>query len=175
MDFERELGIDLACTGSSSLEERVLDLLRERKETLAVAESMTGGVIQARLTGVPGSSEAFKGGAIVYSATAKRVLAQVDPAVLAAHGTVSAPVTLALAEGVARQLGTTWGLAITGNAGPMEDPEGPAPVGTSFIAVWGSGGTALQSHSFPGSRGDIQARTATWSLDFLRRQIQGDR
>ena len=172
-DFEQELGADLACVGSSSLEEKILELLRQRGETLAVAESMTGGVIQARLTGVPGSSDVFQGGAVVYSAAAKSVLADVDPGLLQVHGTVSEAATRALAEGIARKLGTTWSLATTGNAGPTEDPQGPAPVGTCLMAVRGPSGTAFQVQSFPGSRVDIQARTATWALDFLRRQIQG--
>jgi len=171
-DFEQELGIDLACVGDASLEERALELLRGRGETLAVAESVTGGCIQARLTAIPGSSEAFLGGAVVYSAGAKARLADVDPALIRSHGTVSEPVTRALAEGIARRLGATWGLATTGNAGPSEDKDGPAPVGTCFMAVAGPGGTSSQARSFPGNRGDLQARTATWALDFLRRRIQ---
>lgn len=171
-DFERELGMDLACVGNASLEERVLELLTARGETLAVAESMTGGLIQAKLTAIPGSSAAFLGGAVVYSPGAKTLLAEVDPALLAAHGTVSEPTACALAEGIARRLGTTWGLATTGNAGPTEDPNGPAPVGTCCMALWGPQGHASQTLSFPGSRADIQARSAVWALDFLRRRIQ---
>ena len=171
-DFEQELGTDLACVGSATLEERVLELLHQRGETLAVAESMTGGMIQARITSVSGSSEVFQGGAVVYSAAAKHLLAGVDPGLIKAQGTVSEAVTRALAEGIARTLGTTWGLATTGNAGPSEDKDGPAPVGTCLIAVSGPDGTTFQAPSFPGNRADIQARTATWALDFLRRQIQ---
>ena len=133
---------------------------------------MTGGGIQARLTGVPGSSDAFRGGAVVYSASAKAILAGVDPALIQSHGTVSEAVTRALAEGIAQRLGTEWGLAVTGNAGPTEDREGPAPVGTCFIAAAGPAGTAFQVQSFPGERTDIQARSVTWALDFLRRRIQ---
>ena len=172
-DFEQELGIDLACVGNLSLEEKVLELLRQRGETLAVAESVTGGLIQARLTSVPGSSEVFRGGAVVYSASAKSLLADLDPGLIQAQGTVSELVTCALAEGIARKLGTTWGLATTGNAGTTEDPDGPAPIGTCLMATWGPAGMAFQTQSFPGGRVDIQARTATWNLDFLRRQIQG--
>lgn len=171
-DFERELGMDLACVGAASLEERVLELLTARGETLAVAESMTGGLIQAKLTAIPGSSAAFQGGAVVYSPGAKTLLADVDPALLAAHGTVSEPVACALAKGIARRLGTTWGLATTGNAGPTEDPNGPAPVGTCCMALWGPQGQSSQTLSFPGSRTDIQARSVVWALDFLRRRIQ---
>lgn len=171
-DFEQELGMDLACVGVASLEERVLEQLQARGETLAVAESMTGGLLQAKLTAVPGSSVAFLGGAVVYSPGAKTLLAEADPALLAVHGTVSEPVTRALAEGIARRLGTAWGLATTGNAGPTEDPNGPAPVGTCCMAVWGPGGSSSQTLSFPGNRADVQARSAIWALDFLRRRIQ---
>ena len=174
-DFEQALGEDLALVGGGTLEERVLELLGQSGGTLAVAESMTGGTIQARLTGIPGSSTAFRGGAVVYSADAKHRLAEVDPGLILQEGTVSEPVTRALAEGIARRLGTTWGLAVTGNAGPTEDREGHAPVGTCFIAVHGPAGTTSRTLSFPGSRTDIQARTATWALDLLRRRIQESR
>ena len=81
------------------------------------------------------------GGATVYSARAKAALAGLDPGFIAAHGTVSEPVTAALAEAVRTRLGTTWGLAVTGNAGPTEDQDGPAPVGTTVMAVAGPAGT----------------------------------
>ncbi|HWQ09790.1 MAG TPA: nicotinamide-nucleotide amidohydrolase family protein, partial [Holophaga sp.] len=174
-DFAAELGADLATVGEGSLEEHVLALLRGRGETLAVAESMTGGAVQARLTGIPGSSDAFRGGAVVYSASAKAVLADVDGDLIRRNGTVSEAVTRALAEGIARRLDTSWGLAITGNAGPSEDKDGPAPVGTCILAVAGPAGTATQAHSFPGARTDVQARSATWALDFLRRRIEAVR
>lgn len=172
-DFAQELGPDLAILGDATFEETVLDLLHQRGETLAVAESMTGGLIQARLTGVPGASEAFRGGAVVYSALAKQQLAEVDPELVRIHGTVSEAVTRALAEGIARKLGTTWGLATTGNAGPTEDKDGAAPIGSCYLAVRGPAGTVCQAQSFPGSRTDVQTRTANWALDFLRRQLQG--
>ncbi len=171
IDFERELGLDLICTGNATLEETVLELLRQRGESLAVAESMTGGLAQSRLTAVPGCSDVFPGGAVVYSSNAKARLVEVDSAILRTHGTVSHATTQALAEGIRRKLGTTWGLAITGNAGPTEDKDGASPIGTCFVAVAGPSGTQVQTQAFPGARADIQARTATWSLDFLRRQI----
>lgn len=175
LEFERELGPDLVCVGDGTLEGTVLELLRRRGESLAVAESMTGGLVESRLTAVPGSSEAFRGGAVVYSSSAKARLAGLDPEFIQAHGTVSEAVTRALAENIAWKLETTWGLATTGNAGPTEDRGGPAPVGTSFMAVSGPGGTVFQAQVFPGERGDVQARTATWALDFLRRQILANR
>ncbi|MDP2876885.1 MAG: nicotinamide-nucleotide amidohydrolase family protein, partial [Holophaga sp.] len=169
--FELELGADRICTGSGTLESTVLKRLQQKGETLALAESMTGGRVAALLTAVPGSSAAFLGGAVVYSAKAKTQLVDLPDDLLRAHGTVSETVTRALAEGIRHRLGADWGLAITGNAGPTEDRDGSAPLGTSFIAVAGPGGTvSLESH-FPGQRIDVQVRTTNQALDFLRRAM----
>lgn len=170
-DFAAALGEDLVSDDGASLEEAVLRRLRAEGDTLALAESLTGGRVAARLTGVPGASEAFRGGAVAYSAAAKAALADVDPALTSSHGTVSEAVTRALAEGIRDRLGTTWALAVTGNAGPGEDREGPAPVGTCFAAVAGPKGTACEHTCFPGERSDVQTRSATWALDRLRRQM----
>jgi len=171
-DFEAELGLDLVCSGSASLEETILSMLRARGQSLTLAESMTGGLIASRLTAIPGASEVFLGGAVVYTPAAKERLADVDAQILRVHGTVSEATTRALAEGVRHKLGSTWALAVTGNAGPGEDPAGAAPVGTCYLAVAGPGGTRSQSMHFPGERAAVQARTASWGLDFLRRTIQ---
>lgn len=170
-ELEAELGADLARVGSGSPESVVLDLLEARGETLALAESMTGGLAAARLTAVPGASRTFKGGGVVYSAAAKAALAGLDPAFIREHGTVSEAVTRALAEGTRQKLGATWALAVTGNAGPGEDPEGPAPVGTTFLALAGPGGTVCQRTLQAGERGDMQQRAVIYALDLLRRAL----
>ena len=171
-DFERELAPDLAFVGvDGGIEDAVLALLLARHETLAVAESMPGGNLAARITSVPGASEVFLGGATVYSAKAKAALAGLEPDFIAAHGTVSEPVTAALAEAIRARLGTTWGLAVTGNAGPAEDPEGPAPVGTTVMAVAGPRGTECKTLRLPGGRAELQTRGASWALDMLRRRL----
>lgn len=170
-DFEAELGTDRVCTGPGTLESTVIDLLTTRGQSLALAESMTGGRIASLLTGVPGSSQAFRGGAVVYSPRAKTELTGLSEDFIHAHGTVSEAVTRALAEGIRARLGTHWGLAVTGNAGPTEDKDGPAPVGTFFMAVAGPRGTVAQVTNFPGDRQDIQIRAATFALDFLRRRL----
>jgi nicotinamide-nucleotide amidase len=170
--FALELGPDLAFVGrEGGIENAVAALLRARGETLAVAESMTGGNLAARLTALPGISEVFPGGATVYSAKAKAELAGLDPAFIAAHGTVSEPVTRALAEGIRRRLDTTWGLAVTGNAGPTEDTEGPAPVGTVLVAAAGPAETIHKAFRLPGGRAELQARGSSWALDLLRREL----
>jgi PncC family amidohydrolase len=132
---------------------------------------MPGGHLAARLTGIPGISPVFLGGATVYSPLAKVALAGLDPALIAAHGTVSEPVTRALAEGIRQRLESSWGLAVTGNAGPTEDPNGPAPVGTVLVAAAGPAGTCYQAFRLPGGRNELQARGTSWALDLLRREL----
>jgi PncC family amidohydrolase len=132
---------------------------------------MPGGHLAARLTAIPGISATFLGGATVYSARAKAALAGLDPTFIQAHGTVSEPVTAALAEGMRQRLGADWGLAVTGNAGPTEDKDGPAPVGTCLVAVAGAEGTLYRAFRLPGGRVDLQVRGASWALDLLRRKL----
>jgi len=170
--FQREMGADLAHVGNQGgIEDAVAALLGRRGETLAVAESMPGGNLAARLTAIPGVSAVFLGGATVYSARAKAALAGLDPGFIKAHGTVSEPVTTALAEAIRERLGATWGLAVTGNAGPTEDPDGPAPVGTCLAAVAGPEGTQCKTFLLYGGRIELQARGASWALDMLRRKL----
>lgn len=173
-DFQAFLGRDLVCTGSGNLEDTLLAQLQARDQTLAVAESMPGGLICARLTAIPGSSKVLAGGAVVYSGRAKRALADVPQDLIDAQGSVSEAVTRALAEGLRARLTTDWGLAVTGNAGPDLDPAGAAePVGTFFIAVAGPGGTSCQRFAFPTDRAGVQLRSAGWALDLLRRRVLG--
>jgi nicotinamide-nucleotide amidase len=168
-DLRPVLGADLASVGEGNLEDAVLDRLTSRGHTLAVAESMTGGLLAARLTAVPGASRTFLGGATVYTATAKSALLGLSPAFLANHGTVSEATTIALAGAVRKALGATWGLAVTGNAGP--GVEGEAPVGAVFFAWAGPDGTDSGCRNFPGDRAEVQLRGTAVALDFLRRHI----
>jgi nicotinamide-nucleotide amidase len=171
-DFRRTMGQDLAHVGGEGgIEDALVALLRSRNETLAVAESMTGGNLAARLTAIPGVSAQYLGGATVYSARAKAVLAGLDPGFIQTHGTVSEPVTAALATAIRQLLGSTWGLAVTGNAGPGEDRDGPAPVGTCLVAVAGPDGTECKAFRLPGGRAELQTRGASWALDLLRRKL----
>jgi len=173
-EFQAFLGPDLVCTGPGNLEDTLLALLQARGQTLAVAESMPGGLICARLTAEAGSSQVLAGGAVAYSGRAKQVLADVPASLIERHGTVSEAVTLALAEGIRARLGTDWGLAVTGNAGPGADPAGAAePVGTFYIAVAGPGGSSCSRFAFPTDRAGVQLRSAGWALDLLRRRVFG--
>ncbi len=175
-ELEAELGEDLVCVGEGHLEGAVLDRLQARGESLALAESVTGGLIASRLTAVPGASRALRGGAVVYTPEAKRALGGLDEAFLREHGTIGEATTLALARHLRASLGATWGLAITGNAGPGADPEGDRaeahPVGSVVMAVVGPDGEELQAFSVPGEREDVQLRAAGRALDLLRRKLR---
>jgi nicotinamide-nucleotide amidase len=173
LDFEPVLGADLACVGDGNLEDAVLDALKERGETLAVAESMTGGLLASRLTAIPGASQVFLGGATVYSVAAKAALLGLDPAWLKEVGTVSEACARALAEAARQRLEASWTLAICGNAGPAA--EGGAAVGAVFIALAGPGGTAVRALTLAGDRGEIQLRSTAVALDLLRRALSATR
>ena len=168
-DFEPVLGADLVSVGDGNLEDAVLEALKLRGETLAVAESMSGGLLASRLTAIPGASEVFLGGATVYTVEAKTALLGLDPAWLETVGTVSAACAAALADAVRRRLSATWALGICGNAGP--GAEGGAPVGTVFIALAGPTGTEVRSPTLVGDRAEVQLRSTALALDLLRRAM----
>ena len=168
-DFQEVLGPDLATVGAGHLEDAVLEGLRRKGESLAVAESMTGGLLCSRLTAVPGASQALRGGVTAYTATAKTELLGLDPDWLQEVGTVSEACAAGLAESVRQRLKATWGLGICGNAGP--DAEGDQPVGAVYLAIAGPGGTAVKAHVMAGDRADIQLRATALGLDLLRRAV----
>ncbi|QCX79517.1 Nicotinamide-nucleotide amidohydrolase PncC [Streptomyces sp. YIM 121038] len=127
----------------------VLRLLGERGETLGVAESLTGGLVAAEVTAVPGASRVFRGSVTAYATELKREVLGVDGDLLAARGAVDAEVALQMAAGVRRLLGTDWGIATTGVAGP--EAQDGQPVGTVHVAVSaGAGGAAGSAEVVPG-------------------------
>ncbi|MBX9246381.1 CinA family protein, partial [Actinotalea ferrariae] len=121
----------------------LVDALVAAGATLAVAESLTGGALAAAVVDVPGASRCFRGGVVAYATDLKAALLDVDPALLAAVGAVHPDVALAMARGVRARLGTTYGVATTGVAGP-ESQDGHAP-GTFHVAVAGPGGAEVVS------------------------------
>ncbi|HZE65503.1 MAG TPA: nicotinamide-nucleotide amidohydrolase family protein [Sporichthyaceae bacterium] len=145
-------------------------LLRERKASLAVAESLTGGLVAAALTDPAGASVSFRGGAIVYATEAKAELG-VDPELLAERGPVDADVALGMARCVRERLGATHGVATTGVAGP--DPVGDYEVGTVFVAVDSAEGSRVIRRSLPPSRELVRTLTVVHALDLLRRHLLG--
>ena len=163
-----------ACYGADhdSLASVVLEFLRQRRQTLAVAESCTGGGLGAALAAVPGASDVFVGGVIAYANAVKQGLLAVPAALLAAHGAVSDPVAQAMAEGARRATGADWAIAVTGIAGPGGGSV-EKPVGLVHIAVAGPDGCSSEGVRFGSSRGRswIQTLTAGEALDRLRRRL----
>ncbi|MFI6812178.1 CinA family protein [Nonomuraea sp. NPDC050328] len=146
--------------------ERVLSELVRQGATLAVAESLTGGSIGAAFTAVPGASRAFRGGVIAYATDLKDSLLGVPADLLAREGAVHPDVAAAMAEGVARACGASYGLAVTGVAGP--DPQDGKPVGTVFAAVYGPDGRVWSKDlRLDGSRDGIRVDTVHEAVDLL--------
>ena len=147
-----------------------------RGETLAVAESLTGGLLAATIVDVPGASAAFRGGLVAYATDLKASLAGVDEDLLAERGPVDPDVAAALAEGARRCCGATWGLATTGVAGPTS--QDGHPVGTVYVAIAGPGGApayAFVRHLLlSGSRPDIRAAAVSAALGLLSEVLGPD-
>jgi nicotinamide-nucleotide amidase len=145
--------------------EAVLAALRAAGATVAVAESLTGGLLTAALTEPPGASNAVRGGLVVYATDLKASLAGVPSPLLDAEGPVSPDVAAALAAGARDRLGATYGLGLTGVAGP--DPQGDRPVGTVYVGVAGPGGGRVQHLTLSGDRARIRAGSVTAAMDLL--------
>jgi nicotinamide-nucleotide amidase len=157
-------------TGEDSLESVVIQILIERKMTLALAESCTGGFLAHRLTNVPGASAVFLGGAVTYSKQAKEEILGVPTETLRLHGAVSKQVALAMAQGVRGLLKSDFALAITGIAGPGGgSPQ--KPVGTAFIALASEQGTTVQLQYSPVDRETFKFAVSQRALDMLRQAL----
>jgi len=151
-------------------DEVIAALLLARGETVALAESCTGGRISDLLTSVPGASAWFPGGAVVYANAMKEAWVGVRRETLAAHGAVSEAVAREMAEGVRLATSASWGLSVTGIAGPTGGTE-EKPVGTVFTALAGPLGTSAQRHRFPGDREQVRAFSAAAALETLRHAL----
>ncbi len=150
-----------------SLEGNVGELLLQNKQTVAVAESCTGGLIGHLLTQVSGSSEYFLEGAVTYNNAAKHKRLGVSEELIVEYGAVSEEVALAMAEGIRKSAGTDFGLAVTGIAGPTGGTE-QKPVGLTFIAVSTADHSECRKYSFHQDRGRNKERAAQAALDLLR-------
>ena len=158
-------------TGDETLEEVIVKLLRERNETLTLAESCTGGLLAHRITNVPGASAIFLAGYAVYANEAKIDLLGVNPASIKQHGAVSEPIARAMAEGVRVRTNSTYALATTGIAGPGGGSL-DKPVGTLFIALaLTNGETIVKKFYFPSERETFKQMAAQASFDLLRREL----
>ena len=151
----------------------VVRLLTERKLTLALAESCTGGGIAHRVTNVPGASAVFPGGIVAYSNAAKQKFLGVRAETLARHGAVSEAVARAMAEGAREKFGADFALAVTGIAGPAGGTKAK-PVGTVFIALAGAPGTVVERKFNPCGRERFKDLTAQQALEMLRARLVRD-
>lgn len=155
----------------------VADALRDREETVAVAESCTGGLVGAALTAIPGATDYFDSGLTTYAYDAKRRHLGVSREHLDEHGAVSEPVAREMARGVRDVADVTWGVATTGVAGPTGGSE-ETPVGTVFIGVayagpWGSETSyaTVERVELDGDRADVRAKTVDRALERLLAEI----
>ncbi|MFD3874263.1 CinA family protein [Streptomyces sp. NPDC058623] len=145
-------------------------MLAESDQTVAVAESLTGGMVAAELTAVPGASRSFRGSVTAYATELKHRVLGVDAGLLAAEGAVNAQVAQEMADGVRRVMGASWGIATTGVAGP--DPQDGQPVGTVFIAVAGPTGSKAARLWLNGSRTEIRKESARTVLELLSSELR---
>lgn len=164
----------------SSTATEVVRLLKVRGETLAVAESLTGGLVAAEITSVPGASQAFRGSVTAYATDLKHALLGVDADLLAARGAVDPQVAAEMAAGVRTALGTDWGVATTGVAGP--EPQDGQPVGTVYVAVQGPSGTVrgsarggkVEGLRLNGDRAEIRMESVRSVLALLLKELAGE-
>lgn len=164
----------LFSTDGDTVDAQVAKMLRERRWTIGVAESCTGGELTARLTSPAGASEYVKGGVVVYANDAKIALAGVAPDLIEEHGAVSEQVARALAEGARARLDAEVGVGVTGVAGPGGGTE-QKPVGLVWLCVVGPTGEPLtRSVNLPGGRTDIRDRASTVALHLVRRRLLGE-
>ena len=168
--LEEALDDWLYSSEGETLEQIVLYYLGLRQATLAVAESCTGGMVAQRITGVPGSSRSFLGGAVVYSDPLKTSFANVPPEMIAKYGAVSAEVAAAMAEGIRKRTGATLGLGVTGIAGPNGGTD-QKPVGLVYFAVSDAQKTDTYDRTFRGNRDRVRQWATQQALDLIRKKL----
>jgi len=169
-EIEDELGDALYASKGESLEQIVGYFMQMRNSTLAVAESCTGGLLADRITSISGSSRYFLGGAVVYSNELKIAFADVPKTLLAKHGAVSREVAAALAEGIRKRCKATFGIGITGVAGPTGGSE-QKPAGLVYHALAGERETQVEERNFPGDRKRVRWFASQMALDMVRRKL----
>ncbi len=151
-------------------EEILLSIMRKAGQSVAVAESCTGGLVAQRITGIPGSSDYFKLGVVAYSNDAKKRLLKISPHILRKFGAVSEQVAIAMAQRVRRMVEADWGIAVTGIAGPSGATQ-TKPVGLVYLAVAGPDGVQCRRHFFKGTRHNIRIKAADAALDLIIRDL----
>lgn len=150
---------------AASLAARVHAGLQERGQTLATAESLTGGRLAAALTGVPGASQSYLGGVVAYATSVKESVLGVPAQLVARYGVISSECALAMARGAAAVTGATWGIGTTGVAGP--DGQDGHPPGTVHVGLVGPGASRALALELVGGREAVQDRTCEEALSAL--------
>jgi len=171
-ELDRILGDTVYAHDLVGLPRVILDLMLDRGQSLAVAESCTGGLLGAAITSEGGSSAYYRGGVLSYANEVKTDLLLVSPSDLAEHGAVSRTVAEQMAGGVRERLGTDYALAVTGLAGPGGGTD-EKPVGTTWIALAGPGGVSAGCYRFSGDRERNRHLAVAAALDALRRGLTG--
>ena len=149
---------------------RVVAALRDRGDTVATAESLTGGLVCAVLTSVPGSSAAVRGGLVVYATALKASLAGVDAAALRRLGAVDPVIASQLATGARERCESTWGIGLTGVAGP--DPQDGIAPGTVHVGVAGPDGVEVESIEVRGDRHEVRSAAVSTALAQLWARLE---
>jgi nicotinamide-nucleotide amidase len=167
-----KLGDSIYGVDGQTMEEVVGALLKQRRLTVAVAESCTGGLVGSRITNIAGSSGYFERGAVTYSNRAKTEMLGVPEALIERHGAVSSEVAAAMARGIREAAKTDIGLSVTGIAGPAGGSE-QKPVGLVYIAFATSQGGKTAEHRFLGDREHIRIKASQMALDMVRRHLIG--
>lgn len=157
---------------AADLASRIVEVLTARGESVAVAESLTGGLVAGELTSVPGASVVVRGGIVAYATELKTELLGVPAALLARRGPVDPDVAAAMAAGVRARLGATYGISTTGVAGP--GPADGKPAGTVFIAVDGRSEPVVRGLQIAGDRQQVRFETVRAALALLAAVLRED-
>lgn len=164
------LADDFVCYGECCMASHIIGKLRVLEQTLAVAESCTGGLLSSAFTDVPGASKAFLGGVVCYTNDVKEQLLDVPDCLLQQHGAVSEECAVAMAIGAAEHFGSDYALSVTGFAGPGGGTESH-PVGTVFVGLHTPAGSWAHRAVYPGSRLQVKQRAVNLALDWMRRKM----
>lgn len=159
-------------TDPTELAHSIIEALTARGESVAVAESLTGGLVAAALTSIPGASVVVRGGIVAYATELKSALLGVPADLLAQRGPVDAQVAAAMAAGVRDRLGSSYGIATTGVAGP--GPADGKPAGTVYVAVDGPTRSATRELRVPGRREDVRIESVRSVLSLLVSALRED-
>lgn len=170
-EVRERIGYGIYGVDEQTVESQIIDALRRRRQTIATAESCTGGAISDALVRVPGASDVFQGGVVAYNNTVKRSMLDVPADILREHGSVSVETAIAMARGARRRLGADVAIATTGVAGPTGGTE-EKPVGLVWFALVADGEPRTYRATFPGDRNDIRVRATMAGLSAIWRYLE---